>query len=443
MRLIALFLLASLPLAARAQEPVPTPPPQGTPAPEGQPTPEPTPPPEPGAELPVEAADYGRFNVGAFWLTPSLRIGNVTYDSNVLYQPTGLRQSDIIASAGPGLLTVLPIGLNGRFNVDGQVQYIYFHKTVDKRRFNTTVAGSLIFDTTRTQFDLTERWMRTNSRPDPEVDQYLLRDIEGTDLHLRRQIAGPWYFSILGSRLRTRVIDEELFLGNDLNANLTRDKYVAGGELEYALTVKTSLVGGGDHQWDRFPKAPSRNGEWDRYYGGIRIISETLLSGEALVGTRRFTRDDDNQGVQRLYVRSHFQLAYSPRTSITALYTKDFDYSAYTTTGDTQTNQHDIIGAGINKELGSRVDIQLFGNYNKLLSDGAVTIVLPDGTVQTGVRDEHYWRYGGNLGYYIREDLRAGVEVSYSQRTSTVDYFGVQGLNFGITVTYAPPQPSY
>lgn len=444
MRFLALLLLAASPLVARAQEPTPqpTPPPDGTQTPTA-PGPDAAPPPEPGAELPVEPADYGRFNVGAFWLTPSLRVGSVIYDSNVLYQPTGLRQSDIIASAGPGLLTVLPIGVAGRFNLDGQVQYVYFHKTVDKRRFNTTGVASLIFDTTRTQFNLNETWMRTNSRPDPEVDAYLLRDIESTNLDLRRQISGPFYVSVLGYRSRTKILDSELVLGNDLQANLTRNTYRAGGELEYALTVKTSLLAGGDRQWDRFPDAPARDGKWDRYYGGIRVTSDTLLSGEALVGTRRLTREADNRGKQALFVQSNFSIAYSPRTSLSFGYNKNFDYSAYTTDGETQTNERDTATAGINKELGSRVDIQLFGTYNRLRSDGVVTIVLPDGTVQKGVRDETYWRYGGNLGYYIRENLRTGVEVSYSQRNSEVDYFGVQGLNFGVTVTYRPPQPSY
>jgi hypothetical protein len=440
MRLLAPFLLATAPLLAGAQEPVPTP----SPSPEETPAPAPTPPPiEPGAELPVQPADYGRFNVGAFWLTPSLRVGNVTYDSNVLYQPTGDRISDVTASAGPGLLTVLPIGIAGRFELDGEGQYVYFVKTVSKRRLNSAVRGSLIYDTERTQFNLTEAWRRTNSRPDPEVDAYLLRDAEGTDLNLRRQISGPLYFSVAGSRLRTTVLDDEPFLGNDLQANLTRDKYVAGGELEYALTIKTSLVGGGSHQWDRFPQDGTRNGAWDRFYGGIRVNSQTLLSGQALAGTKRFTRDLDGRGKQQLYADVDLLWLFSPRTNLSFGYKHDFDYSAYNTSGATPTIQRETIDVGISKELGSRVDVRLFGNHTRLLTDGAITIVEPDGSVVTAVRNDNYWRYGGNLGYYVRDDLRAGVEVSYSQRKSDVDYFGVKGLLFGVTVTYGPPQPSY
>ncbi len=444
MRFLALLLLASAPLIARAQEPTPTPtpPPEGAPAPDA-PTPDAAPPPEPGSELPVQPADYGRFNVGALWLTPSLRVGSVIYDSNVLYEPTGQRESDVIASAGPGLLTVLPIGLSGRFEQDSTVQYVYFHKNTDKRRLNTTLRGSLIFDTTRTQFNATESWARTNSRPDPEVDAYLLRDVESTNLELRRQLAGPFYFTLLGRRAHTRILDEELVLGNDLQANLTRDTYVAGGELEYALSIKTSLVGGGDHQWDRFPEDATRNGMWNRFYGGIRVASETLLSGEVLVGTRRFTRDDNDQGRQQLYTNSVFRWVFSPRTNISLGYSKDFDYSAYTTDGETQTLAKDLASLSISKELGSRVDIRLFGSYARLVTDGAIRLVLPDGSIQIGDRDDSYWRYGGNLGYYIRENLRTGVEVSYSQRQSDVAYFGVQGLNVGITVTYTPPQPTY
>ncbi len=444
MRSLALLLLATAPLLARGQEPVPTPTPTPTPGPQ-QPAPAvpEAPVAEPGTELPQQPPDYGRFNIGPFWLTPSLRIGNVIYDSNVLYQPTGERSSDIIASAGPGLLTILPMGLNGRFELDGTVQYVYFHKNVDKRRLNSAVRGSYVYDTEKTQLNLTEAWLQTNSRPDPEVDAYLLRTVESTTADLRRQISGPYFFSLDGGRSRTKVLDDEPVLGNDIQSNLTRDKYDVGGELEYAITVKTSFIAGANHQWDRFPDEESRNGQWDRFYGGVRVSSDTLLSGQVMVGNKRFALDAADRGRSQLWAQGNFLYLFSPRTSITAGYLHDFDYSAYDTNGDTPTIQRDVIDVGINKELSAKFDIRLFANHTKLLSDGAITIVEPDGSVDTAVRDDSYWRYGGNLGYYIRDDLRAGVEVSYSQRQSSVDYFGVTGLNFGVTVTYSPPQPTY
>lgn len=445
MRSLAVLLLALAPAAALGQEPTPTPAPTPTPevTPEpAVPQPEVSPVPETVA-TPAPPPDFGRFQLGKFWLTPSLRVGNLTYDSNVLNQPTGLRQSDVSASAGPGLLSVLPYGSAGRFEIDGTLQYLYFAKTISQRRLIGAARGSLKWETEPTQFDLSESWSRTNSRPDPEVDERLLRDVEGTSLDLRRRLSGPYFFSLRGSRNRTKILQTESFLGNDLQKNLTRDKYIGGGELEYALSVKTSVVGGGDRQWDSFPLDATRDGSSERFYGGIRVTSDTLLSGQLELGVRRFRRDFNAAKRQLFYSESQLLWSFSPRTQIGAGYHRDLDYSAFDTDGQTPTIRKEVADGFVNKELSGRIDIRMFVSHTSLLTDGAVTIVTPDGEVQTGVRNDRYWRYGANLGYYIRQDLRFGVEGVYNQRQADVDYFGIRGFLFGVTLTYGPPQPSY
>ena len=442
MRSLAVLLLALAPALALAQEPKPTPTP--SPTPEVAPSPTTTEP--PAEELPILAEapplDYGRFRLGGFWLTPSLQVGNIVYDSNVLNQPTGEHRSDVSASAGPSLLAVLPFGAAGRVEIDGTAQYLYFVRTIEKRRLIGAVRGSLLWDTERTQFDLTEAWARTNERPDPEVDARILRDIEITTLDLRRQVVGPFFIRGNGTWDHTRVLDKDPYLGNDLNKNLTRDRYFAGGELEYAATIKTSLVGGGYRQWDRFPLDPTRDGISDRAYGGIRVVSDTLLSGKVLLGYVWYQNDFD--AVRRSFFITDSQLSwsFSPRTEFAAGYKRDLDISAFDTDGETPTLLREIADLHINKELSLRVDLQLSASHTRLLSDGNVTIVTPDGEVQQGVRNDNYWETRANLGYYIRENLRFGVQGSYNQRQSDVDYFGIKGFVFGVTLSFTPPQPN-
>lgn len=443
MRSLAVLLLALAPPVALAQEP----PPQPTPAP--IPTPEATPTPESGASpLPEDvplapALDYGRFRLGGFWLTPSLQVGNILYDSNVLNEPTGEHRSDVSASAGPSLLAVLPFGAAGRFEADGTAQYLYFVRTVDKRRLIGAVRGSLLWDTERTQFDLTEAWSRTNERPDPEVDERILRDIELTTLDLRRQLLGPLYISGNGTRDHTTVLDSQPFLGNDLSKNLTRDRYIAGGELEYAATIKTSLVGGGFRDWDRFPLDPTRDGTFDRLYGGLRVVSDTLLSGRVLLGYVWFKSDFNGVRRHSFATDSLLDWNFSPRTQLGVSYKRDLDNSAYDTSGPTSTLQRETADFHVNKELSLRVDLQLAASHTRLLTDGEVTIVTPDGEVQQGVRNDNYWDARANLGYYISENFRFGVEGRYNQRESDVAYFGIKGFQCGITLSFTPPHPAY
>jgi hypothetical protein len=50
---------------------------------------------------------------------------------------------------------------------------------------------------------------------------------------------------------------------------------------------------------------------------------------------------------------------------------------------------------------------------------------------------------GGEIGYQLRPRLRAGITVSYTDRVSTFDSFGIEGLLAGFTLKYDPPEPTF
>jgi len=50
---------------------------------------------------------------------------------------------------------------------------------------------------------------------------------------------------------------------------------------------------------------------------------------------------------------------------------------------------------------------------------------------------------GGELGYQFRSRIRAGITVSYTDRVSTIQTFGIEGLLAGFTLQYNPPQPTF
>src|SRR5262245_15780202 len=201
------------------------------------------------APEPVPLTRPGRFHVGPFYLTPTFHIGSIGLDTNVFYTATD-HQADISASGGPGMLLVLPLGGSGKFFGEGNLDYLYFVKTVSQRKLRWDANGGFDVLTPRTHFRLEESYADIFARPSYEVDDRIEQTEEKTRLELLRRLFGRISLRLLGSRGKFETEPGQEYLGNDLAATLTRDEYRAGGGLDYRVSVKTSFVVAGEKQWD-------------------------------------------------------------------------------------------------------------------------------------------------------------------------------------------------
>jgi hypothetical protein len=381
----------------------------------------------------------GLFRAGAFYLTPYLHIGNFGVDTNVFYTATD-RQTDFMASGGPGLEIVRPIGKESRFRLDGAVDYLWFARTESQRRLNGYGSALLDLEGVKTHFVIEERYATSFSRPNYQVTDRVQQENEGTEAALTRRLGDRFQSAVFGYRRRT-VTEDQDYLGTNLGVTLTEDRYSAGGELRMALSVKTQLVAGGDYTWYQFPRNPERNGESTLAYGGFRTDSTALISGYALGGARFFQLDT---GPQRTVPYASVNAAWhaSPKTTFGGRFAYDLDYSAFSTSGPTPTNLQTTAALFLDKMLSRSIYFRLFGRLGRVESDGEITIETPDGSV-TAVRAERSREAGAELGYQFRTRGRIGVTATYSNRNSNFDDFGVDGLLAGLTVTYNPPQPSF
>jgi hypothetical protein len=381
----------------------------------------------------------GLFRAGAFYLTPYIHIGSMGIDTNVFYTATD-RQTDFSASGGPGLEVVRPFGKSSRFRLDGGLDYLYFARTESQRSLNGYGTAQLELQGVKTRLLVEERYASSYRRPSYEVNERVQQVTEGTQGFLRRNLGDRFALALFGSRQRTTT-DSQDYLGTNVGDTLTEDTYEARGELRIALSVKTQLVGGGGQEWYRFPRQPERDGESTLAYGGFRTDSTALISGQALAGYRWFRLDT---GGQRTGVYANVDAAWSlsPKTKLGARYARDFDYSAFATTGATPTNLNETAEVYLDKLLASNVYFRLFGRLGTLNSDGAITVVTPDG-VQTAVLDDRVREAGAELGYQFRTRVRIGVTAFYTTRDSTIATFGIEGLVAGLTVQYSPPQPKF
>jgi hypothetical protein len=382
----------------------------------------------------------GLFRLGSFYLTPYLHIGNLGIDTNVFYTETE-RQVDFTASGGPGLEIVRPFGLDSRFRVDGALDYLYFAKTESQRRLNGFGTGSLDIRGVKTRFVVEERYERNFYRPNYEVNERVEQEREGTRALLRRDLGDRIRVALFGERLRTRT-ESQVYLGTDLGETLTEDRYQAGAELQLALSVKTRILAGGEESWYRYPRIPERDGQSTLAYGGLRTDGSALISGVALAGMRWFRLDT---GAKRDVVYADVNATWniSFKTKLGGRYSRDIDYSAFATSGDTPTNLHETADVFVEKFLTRRVYLRLFARQLRLISDGEVALAVPDEGLVQAERNDRVREAGGELGYQFRSRMRAGISVSYTDRTSTIETFGIEGLLAGFTLQYNPPQPTF
>jgi hypothetical protein len=364
-------------------------------------------------------------------------VGNVGVDTNVLFQSED-RQRDFSVSGGPGLELVLPATRSLRFQASGLLDYLYFANTPDQRRLSGGALGGVRFDGASFVAAARYSYDRTFSRPSTQVDDRIDQTRSGARAELGFG-GGARRFGISTAASATRYdIDSgQAYLGTDLRATLARDEYLAQVVLRYGLTPKTSLVLEGDQEWDRFLESPIRDADSNRGLAGFEVRSDTRLSGRALGGVRSLrlkTRD-----ATRLLGVADVALVYvvSPKTRFEGRYHRDFDYSAFVTSGDTPTVTTESLGLGFVKVLVARLDLRLSGSLNRLASEGSVALVLPDQGLVVTPRNDDYWQASADLGYTFGSRLRAGFAASYASRDSTVSYFGVRGLVMGATIVYS------
>jgi hypothetical protein len=395
----------------------------------------------PGSRVGEAAGERpGLFRVGTFYFTPYLHIGTLGLDTNVFYTATE-RQTDFTASGGPGLEIVKPFGRESRLRIDGGLDYIYFAKTESQRQLNGYGTAYLDLWGVKTRLAVEERYERTFSRPNYEVNERVEQENEGTRALLRRDLGDRMRLALFGSRLRRRT-ESQFYLGTDLGDTLTEDQYEAGGELQLGLSVKTRFVAGGEESWYRYLHLPERDGSSTLAYGGFRTDATALISGFALGGMRWFSLDSGpRRNVAYADVNATWSISF--KTKLGGLYARDIDYSAFATSGATPTNLNERVEVFLEKFLARSVYLRLFARQYRLVSDGDVTLVVPDEGLVRSERDDRVREAGAELGYQFRSRIRAGITVSYTDRVSTIQTFGVEGLLAGFTLQYNPPQPTF
>jgi hypothetical protein len=386
----------------------------------------------------AEGAAPGLLRLGPVYLTPSLRIWSLGMDTNVFYTATN-RRTDFIAHGGPGLELLVPLHGALKLRADGTVGYLYFARTESQRRLTGSAMSRLGYEGQRLNTGAQYLYTRSFSRIGIEVDRRVDMETQEARVDLRYGIGPRFLFGLRATGTRFLVEEDQGFFGADLNRNLTRDAYRAAADFGYALTPKTSFVVETDYQADRFQSASERDTDSNRLGGGFVLSATTYLSGRAVAGGRSI-RVLALPKQDRVVPYAAVDLTYhlGPRTRFSGFFNRDTGFSAFSVAeGDLPTITTQSYGLRLVKGLWRRLDLRLHGTRTELESDAPVFIDTGAGPLPA-LRDDAGWEVGADLGYAFWTGLRIGAAATWSERRSTINDLGVEGLLLGATVTYVP-----
>lgn len=385
---------------------------------------------------------FGRFHLGPFYITPLLRLGTVGLDTNVFYTPTD-RRADFSSSGGPGLRIVIPIVGSLQLATEGNLDYIYFARTVSQRRLtksaNVGLEGGGI-QGARTSITIHTAYGESFVRPSTEVDQRVDQTTKSASVTLQRQLFARTSLGLGGAFTRTKTAPgQDPFLGTDLQRTLTYDTVIGTANLDYALTPKTRLTAQGAYETRRYPHDRSRDGRTPKVDFGIQTDSSTLLAGRVLVGTQWFLPEDNRLAEQRsLHADVDVTWHISPRTQLGGGYRRELTYTSFVTVTGSPVLRSEVTSAFIEREILHNIVLRLNGRQLRSRTDQPVHLVLASGQTTEQVRNDTSYEATADLGYRIVSRLWAGGSVGYAQRRSNIADFGIEGLLVGAKINFTP-----
>lgn len=379
-----------------------------------------------------------RLRAGPLAIAPYIRLGQIALDTNVFYTAEE-RTTDLTASGGPGLRIDVPMGRVVPF-VDGNVNYYWFARTKEERRFGGGAGGGFDWNAGAFRMGASRYFVRTYERPSFEVDRRVLRDEWQTRVHLDVDAGARFRIEPRFSVENREVPAGFEYLGSDLSRSLTENRSRLELGLIYGLTSKTDFVVLLDQEWSRFPKDVTRDADSNRLAGGFALQSQTRLGGRAIGGIRLFRPKGRGRGAgfTRPYAEARLEWILGGKTRLSAEYTLDTQYSAFgTESGALPTVATQNVGVRFFRRIGRRIEFNADGRLMTLKNDTPV-VVRRRGSEQTVIRDDQSYGASADLGFRIRERLRLGVMATYNERQSNFADFGVDGLLLGASIRFNP-----
>jgi hypothetical protein len=373
--------------------------------------------------------DQARFRFGSFSVSPSLRMTDVGWDSNVFNDSDeAARQSDTSAALSP-VLEGWYRSPRLRASLRGQWDYYYFRRLSSLRALDTDQAARIEVTLNRIMPFVSGTLVTTRHRHTLEIDALAERRTDDLQAGAYVRLTAKTSVGVYGGRSHVKYGTGALFDGTDLSQSLNHTGTRAGIGIRYAVTPLTTFnldaVGGRD----RFERSPQRNSENIWITPSVEFKPFALISGRAAWGFRRVTFSDPTQPTFKGSVATvDLQYSFRNRTQFSVGFRRDLEYSYLLVQQDYLSKD---ISTTVSQRLGERWDL-IVGVSRYVLSyrrqDPTATSTDPP--------KETIMNYRGGIGYYFGRN-RAAIDVYQWNREAQTAVRGYGRTRVMSSFTYA------
>lgn len=360
-------------------------------------------------------ADDASIQAGPVALSPTIRLTNIGYDSNVFNKndannPT----SDFTSTVSPAVdvrLRLPGARLSGRSELD----FIYFKELQHLRSVDTvnSLRAELLLSRLQPYVGgvLSNTLHRTNLL---EIDDpvRVLDDTFVAGAEVR--ITGKSSIDIRAQRSVVKYDDDAVYLDSDLSRNLNRTMTGEGLTFRYAATPLTTIGLDVQQQRDRFEFSPERDTDRLRISPLIEFHPHALISGRALFGIDRRTYiGHDASEARGSIMLVDLRYTLLGRTQFAVLASRDLHYSYLS---EREEYQQAGVTVSVAQRLADPWDVRgWFGRHRLTYLTEAAGGAAAASADQA--EDETVFSYGVDVGYRVGR-TRLSVRVAYRERHS-------------------------
>lgn len=378
-----------------------------------------------GVADPDDLVENARIQIGPLGLTPSIALTQLGIDGNVFNDVENPRK-DFTFTLSPQLEGWFRAGRTDTA-FTGRVDVNYFQKFASERSVDGQFSALLEVDGNRVSpwvsGGITVGRQRVGYEVDRRSHRMVIDAAAGLDLRVASKVT-----VVLSVRQNAYNFDgDEAFLGSNLEETLERTTDSAGAEYRQALTVLTTVVVSGEVVRDHFKFARERNAIGARLLAGFDLEDRALISGNVRVGYRTFAGAggaSHYSGVVASFatgitLRGRTRIQLEGNREVTFSFERVYPY--YVNTGGQLT---------LTPRLTDQWDIQARVGGQRLAYHA-----LPGGPGLQGRLDRQL-SFGAGVGYHLGSDLRIGLNVDRSRRSSPIERRDYKGYKIGTAVTY-------
>ncbi len=384
-----------------------------------------------GSERAVDGlADRYHFNVGPFYIEPTISI-RAGVDTNV-FNETETPQSDFALTVAPRASLAVPFARRALVTADVQTALVYFAEFTSERSVDPRISARTEVYGRGVTFFAEGTYLYTRDRLNDEIDLRARRqqnDVSGgVAVRLRSRV----WLELIGRHGATRFDNDASFRGQLLRQTLNRDTTVYGATTWYTHSGLTRAGLRYEAQTDRFSWAASRDTDSFRIMAGAEFKPRALVSGTAWVGYRQFKPRSSLLPADEGLV-SQLALSYTlaGATILSVGFDRDYQFAYEIATPYYVDNG---VGASVRRAIARRFDVTVDASRHRY--DYRRRAVEPLETEQLPERVDSTDRCGLSVGYRLTRQTRVGVGVSYWTRRSSVRALrAADGFRYGLLVT--------